>query len=128
LDNDGEGGTTIMVVDDQESVRRIARRLLARLGFRVVEAENAAAALQVLAIEKIALLISDVVMPGELDGVALARIAVERWPDIKIILTSGYPQGHIQSGGEPLQSDIRILSKPYRAEEFTNAVRDSLGQ
>lgn len=121
-----EEDDTILLVDDHEVVRRTARRLLARLGYRVVEAANAAEALKILAAERISLLISDVVMPGEIDGVALARMAIERWPELKVILTSGYPEGHIRRGDEPLQNDLLLLSKPYRAEDFTRAVRQSL--
>jgi DNA-binding NtrC family response regulator len=124
--SDGEARSTILVVDDQDAVRRIAQRLLTRLGYRVVEAENAAAALEILASEEIVLLISDVVMPGDIDGVALACIAAERWPGLKVILTSGYPEGYSGSN-EAAVGDFRLLSKPYRAKELTEAVQQSLG-
>jgi CheY-like chemotaxis protein len=118
---------TVLVVDDHEAVRRTARRQLAHLGYPVIEAENAKRALAILAAEKIALLVSDVVMPGEMDGVALARKAIEDWPGIKVILISGYADGNRHPGDAPLPSEIKLLNKPYRAEELAQAVQQSLG-
>lgn len=84
----GGGSETILVVEDNEGIRRVVNRQLTRLGYRVLEAEDAAAALDVLDTEEIALLFTDIVMPGAMDGVELARAAMARWPGLKVVLTS----------------------------------------
>ncbi len=83
------GSETVLVVEDNEGMRRITRRQLTSLGYRVIEAASAAAALRLLEAENVALLFTDIVMPGEMDGVELARTAMVRWPALKVVLTSG---------------------------------------
>ncbi len=117
-------GETILIVEDNPGMRRIVRRQLAELGYRVVEADGAAAALEILAREKVALLFSDIVMPGGMNGIALAERAISAWPAIKIILTSGFPDAHL---GDQV-ANIRLLSKPYRRADLAQAVREALEQ
>jgi hypothetical protein len=74
------GDETVLVVEDNDGIRRIVGRQLTQLGYRVLEANTAAAALALLEAESITLLFTDVVMPGEMDGVELARVAMARWP------------------------------------------------
>jgi DNA-binding LytR/AlgR family response regulator len=71
------------------------------------------------------LLFTDIVMPGGLDGVELARMAGERRPELKVLLTSGFPQERVEADGNLLGS-LRLLSKPYRREELAAAVRTAL--
>jgi signal transduction histidine kinase len=86
------GGETVLVVEDNPALRRVVVLRLAGLGYKVLEAENAEAALAILAgDEPIDLVFADVVMPGKLDGHDLARIVPERWPATKVLLTSGFP-------------------------------------
>jgi len=118
-------GETVLVVEDNLAVRRVVVRQLHDLGYRVLESERAAAALEVLAHEPVGLLFSDVVMPGGLDGVELARLALERWPTLKVVLSSGFPQARIDGNGEILGS-LQLLSKPYRKEELAAALRAAL--
>jgi PAS domain S-box-containing protein len=115
-------GETILIVEDNPGMRRVVRRQLVELGYRVVEAEGAAAALAILAQEKVALLFSDIVMPGGMNGIALAQKATVAWPAIKIILTSGFPDAHL---GDQV-ANIRLLSKPYRRADLAEAVREAL--
>jgi PAS domain S-box-containing protein len=121
------GNEVILVVDDSEPIRRAVRRQLTQLGYRVVEADGPAAALEVLAREQIALLFTDVVMPGEMDGIELARIALERWPELKIILTSGFPESRVNGNGDST-AGLPLLSKPYRRDELARTVREILDQ
>ena len=119
------GDETILVVEDSEGIRRAVRRQLTALGYRVLETDNAAAALAILAEEKIVLLFTDVVMPGDMDGVELAHEAMTRWTDLKVILTSGFPEGLLNGNGQQL-SGMRLLSKPYRRDDLARALRDML--
>jgi CheY-like chemotaxis protein len=119
-------GEIVLVVEDNPAMRRVTLRQLRELGYRVLECDRAAAALELLEQEPVDLLFTDIVMPGGLDGVALARRAVERWPALKIVLTSGFPQARVDDNGERL-GNLQLLSKPYRRSELAAALREALG-
>jgi CheY-like chemotaxis protein len=120
------GCETVLVVEDNAALRRVCVRQLTDLGYRVIEAECASAALEMLAREKIDFLFSDVVMPGEFDGFALARHVVRCWPSVKVVLTSGFPETNLNgSFGAPMPA-VRMLSKPYRKDELARAIREAL--
>src|ERR1019366_7500723 len=88
-------GETILVVEDNESLRRVVIRQLVELGYRTLEAGGAASAIVLLDSETIDLLFTDIVMPGGLDGFDLARQAIEGKPGLKVVLTSGFPGAKI---------------------------------
>ena len=116
------GRETVLVVEDNEQMRQTATAQLTSLGYRVVEAENGQAALAVLDRgNHFDLLFSDVVMPGEPDGYGLARIARERRPGIRVLLTSGFPGDALSRDGRA--DDLPLLGKPYRKEELARALR-----
>jgi len=120
------GRETILVVEDNEEVRRIVIRQLAEMGYRVLDVGNAMDAIEILtAGDKVDLLFTDIVMPGQLNGLELARVVAERWPALKVILTSGFPEttlnGHV---GSP--AGMRLLSKPYRKTDLARIVRETL--
>ncbi len=102
-------------------------RQLGEFGYRVLECDRAEMALEVLQREPVDLLFSDIVMPGGLDGIALARMAAERWPALKIVLTSGFPQARVDGAGEIL-GNMQLLSKPYRRTELAAALRTALAR
>ncbi|HEX4111285.1 MAG TPA: ATP-binding protein [Stellaceae bacterium] len=119
------GGTeTILVVEDNVAMRKVVLRQLTELGYRVLEAGAAAAALEVLAAERVALLFSDVVMAGDVNGIELARLAMGRWPELKVLLTSGFPEARV--AGESMPVGLRLLSKPYRRAELARTLREIL--
>jgi len=120
-------GETVLVVEDDPAVRRIVLRQLGEFGYRVLECDRAEMALEVLQREPVDLLFSDIVMPGGLDGIALARMAAERWPALKIVLTSGFPQARVDGAGEIL-GNMQLLSKPYRRTELAAALRTALAR
>ncbi len=120
-------GETVLVVEDDPAVRRIVLRQLGEFGYRVLECDRAATALELLQREPVDLLLTDIVMPGGLDGIALARMAVERWPALKIVLTSGFPQARVEGNGE-LLGNMQLLSKPYRRTELAAALRMALAR
>lgn len=119
-------GEVVLVVEDEEPVRRLAAGTLRELGYRVVEAGNAAAALEALAqAEKVELLFTDIIMPGTLNGYQLAQEAARRHPGLKVLFTSAY-DGDVISGATK-GDGLRLLRKPYRDHELAGAVRDALG-
>ncbi len=113
--------TLVLLVDDEPLVRLIAMEGLEEAGFEVVEAATATAALAVLRDRPdVGILFTDVNMPGDLDGLALAELVHARWPDIKLVVTSG--------GGLARQvpDDGRFLTKPYSVGEMTEVIRGAL--
>jgi signal transduction histidine kinase len=116
------GGETILVVEDNPSLRQLVKVQLTSLRYRVSEAENADAALQVMESgERIDLLFADIVMPGKLDGYGLVRIVRERWPAIKIVMTSGFP-GASRERDIAAVADIPLLTKPYRRADLAQTI------
>ena len=118
-------GETILVVEDNPEVRRVVMRQLNGLGYRALETGAGAEALDVLGRDPVDLLLTDIVMPGGLDGVDLARIAIEKWPTLKVVLTSGFPEARIEIDSEMLRN-LRLLSKPYSRLELATVLRSSL--
>jgi len=120
-------GETVLAVEDNPGLRRIVLRQLRQLGYRSLEADGPAAALAVLEKEKVDLLFTDVVMPGGIDGIALAKQAVARWPGLRVVLTSGFPGTKIDDQLGPLEGAVRLLSKPYRTGDLARLLRETLG-
>ena len=117
---------TILVVEDNPKLREIVVKQLTGLGFQVLEADNAKRALDMLAMQrKIDLLFTDIVLPGEMDGCALARDVLSRLPHLKVLLTSGFPGARL-TDIQSLGTSVRLLSKPYRKEDLARTVREAL--
>jgi signal transduction histidine kinase len=127
---DGRGHETILVVEDNEAVRSIVVRQLNDLGYRVVEAVDAAAALARLRDggEPIDLLFTDIVMPGKIDGMELARQVRVALPSLKVVLTSGFSDNHLNQIGEQNGREWRLLSKPYRKDDLARLLRQVLDE
>jgi PAS domain S-box-containing protein len=105
-------GATILVVDDEAAVRAIAARILSRHGFRVVQATEGAAALQM--IEQHGppqLVLTDLMMPG-IGGAELARRVKERWPALPILFMSGYSIEELHRQGA-IGADGDLIQKPF---------------
>jgi PAS domain S-box-containing protein len=120
------GHETVLVVEDDEEVRQTVVELLGELGYRVLKARDADAALVILdSGVPIDLLFTDVVMPGRLRSPELARKARARRPDIAVLFTSGYTENAIVHGGR-LDEGIELLSKPYTREALARKVRQVL--
>jgi PAS domain S-box-containing protein len=120
--NPPPGQETVLLVEDNPEVQEVAGMLLEQLGYRVLQVESAAAALQQLASgETVDLVFTDVVMPGELDGLALARRIKETYPDIAVLLTSGYARS-----ANTLEAGFPIVRKPYQVSTLARAVREAL--
>ena len=120
------GSETIMIVEDDDAVRLLTERVLSRQGYSVLAAASASAAMETLDTldHPPALLLSDVIMPG-MSGIELARILRDRYPSMRVLLTSGYPGDSIASRG--LESDLEhILPKPYSPSALAQAIREAL--
>jgi signal transduction histidine kinase/DNA-binding response OmpR family regulator len=121
----GKGdGETVLAVEDRADLRRVVARQLRELGYRVIEAGNAVAALAILDTEAIDLLFTDIVMPGPLNGIDLARRTAENWPSIRIVLTSGYSE--IKFDPSELGPHVQLLAKPYSSDNLAMALRAAL--
>jgi PAS domain S-box-containing protein len=121
------GTTKILVVDDNQGVLGIATDQLTSLGYRVIAASNGADALEMLRRDdQIDLLFTDVVMPGELAGRALAAKAMEVRPGLKVLFASGYFEGALVGKGQ-LETDVQFLAKPYRKQELARKIEEILG-
>lgn len=119
------GRETVLVVEDNEGLRRVVVRQLNDLGYRVIEAKEGASALRTLESDQIDLLFTDIVMPGGWNGYTLAKHALMRWPAIKILLTSGFPEPGLK-GNDEASEKMRLLTKPYRKDDLARAIRDAL--
>ena len=118
-----DGSVSILVVEDEEGVRRYSTDALRDLGYRVLEADNAKAALAILDAEPdIAILFTDVVMP-EMNGRRLAEAARERRPSLKVLFTTGYTRNAIVHNGM-LDPGVNLLSKPFSLEELARKVAE----
>jgi PAS domain S-box-containing protein len=113
---------TVLVVEDNPEVAEVSSSLLEDLGYRVTLARTAREALDRLESHPdVDLLFSDIVMPGGMDGVALARTVRERFPGIPVLLTSGYSRAMEEARGR-----FPILAKPYTTTALASAVRSAL--
>ena len=116
------GGETVLLVEDDLEVQETVGILLDQLGYRVLSVQSADGALQLLASgEPVDLVFTDIIMPGELDGMALARQVKKEYPDIAVLLTSGYAKAV-----NTLDANFPILRKPYQLATLARAIRDVL--
>jgi CheY-like chemotaxis protein len=119
-------GESVLVVEDNNLLRRVVTHQIAGLGYRVLEADGPSAALTILGHEPVDLLFTDIVMPGGLDGFDLAREASSRRPFMRILLTSGFA-GHSVENQREMPSMVKgMLLKPYRREALAHALRAAL--
>jgi PAS domain S-box-containing protein len=119
-----EANETVIVVEDDPSMRRMTERILSRTGYEVIGSPGGRDALRLLEARngKIDLLLTDVVMP-EMSGTELASRASALYPDLRILLMSGYVD---RPGVGPLQHGAALLEKPFRAEDLLEKVRSIL--
>ncbi len=121
------GGTeTVLVAEDDEQVRNIVVAMLVDLGYSVLKAKDASAALTIIESGvAIDLLFTDVVMPGPLKSAEMARQARQRMPELAVLFTSGYTENSIVHGGR-LDPGVELLTKPYSREALARKIRHSL--
>jgi two-component system cell cycle sensor histidine kinase/response regulator CckA len=117
---------TVLVVEDEESVRRLASRVLRARGYRVLEARDGAEALNLTGDRQgpIDLLVTDIIMPG-LGGPALAERLLQVQPDLKVLYITGYSEEAIRQQGM-LPAGGSLLEKPFTAHQLAERVRAAL--
>jgi len=122
-----EGGPeTILVAEDDEGVRATVVEMLQGLGYRVLIAPDASAALTIIESGiAIDMLFTDVVMPGPLKSTEMAKKAKDRLPNLAVLFTSGYTENSIVHGGR-LDAGVQLLSKPYTREALARKIRHVL--
>ena len=120
------GSESILVVEDDDMVRGYVTTQLESLGYLVHEAASGAAALKILETTgPVDLLFTDMIMPGHMTGRELADEVTERFPDTRILFTSGYTEKS-DDGPLCLPSGIHLLSKPYYRQDLARRVREVL--
>jgi PAS domain S-box-containing protein len=113
-------GQTVLVVDDSADVAEVTSSLFEHLGYETIYRDSAEAALKLLeAGTKIDLVFSDIVMPGTIDGVGLAREIRSRYPNLPVALTTGY-----SDAATAAPSNLRILRKPFDTEALRDFIHD----
>jgi PAS domain S-box-containing protein len=120
-----KSGATILLVEDEASLRKLTRDVLEEMGYAVHEAANATEALAIAKKSRaIDLLLTDVVMPG-MSGRALADALAISHPDVRVLFMSGYTHGEIAKRGV-LEAGRAILHKPFTREELIRRVEEAL--
>jgi PAS domain S-box-containing protein len=116
------GDGTVLLVEDNPEVAEVSASLLEQLGYRVLRANDASDALDRLQRGyEVTLVFSDIVMPGSMNGIALAQEIKNRYPDIPVLLTSGYSDV-VQIAG----SQVRVLRKPFQLPALQKSIHEAL--
>ena len=114
-------GPVVLIVEDEPLVRLGAVQAIEDAGFEVIEAADADEAIRILENRSdIRVVFTDIHMPGSIDGLKLAHAVRDRWPPIKIIVTSG----HVQVSEQDLPEGGRFFAKPYNSAQITDTIRE----
>lgn len=117
----GSEKVVVLVVEDELLIRLNAVEMIEDAGFEAVEAANADEAIEILERRgDIRIVFTDIHMPGSIDGLKLAHAVRNRWPPIKIIVTSG----HVAVAQSALPTGGRFFSKPYQPSDITRALNE----
>ena len=119
-------GQTVLLVEDDPSVRLLVREVLEELDYRAIEADRADAAIAVLRSDRtIDLMVSDVGLPG-MNGRQLAEVARDHRPDLPILFITGYAENAATRAGF-LGTNMAMITKPFAIEELSGKVREMIG-
>lgn len=119
-DDSAEARPTILIVEDEAIIRLVARDILEDAAFDVIEAASAQEAVEILdGREDVAAVFTDVHMPGDVDGLSLARMASQRWPNVRVAVTSGRARPEISD----LPTGTVFVPKPYRPEDLVEKLQ-----
>ncbi len=114
---------TVLVVEDDDDARATLAAMVTELGYRVVEAENGASALPLLEQERpVDISLSDVIMPGGMSGVDLAKAARKRRPDIRVLFVSGYDRMVIAQATR-YDDSLKLLNKPFSLTDLSRELQ-----
>ncbi|HEX7571401.1 MAG TPA: ATP-binding protein, partial [Verrucomicrobiae bacterium] len=121
------GDETILLVEDELSLRTFVGNLLQRCGYTVLEAESGPAALKIWSDQRdhIQLVLTDIIMPENLNGIELGRRLLAEKPSLKVIYTSGYTGNH-EGRHTALTEGVNFIRKPFKPEAITKIIRKNL--
>jgi PAS domain S-box-containing protein len=124
----GTRSETILVVEDDDDVRQHSTQLLSEMGYRVFEASNGQAALDILQRhDDIELLFTDIGLPGGMNGRQLADAAQQRWPALRVLYTTGYARNAIVHHGR-LDPGVNLVTKPFTYDDLAARIAEMLDQ
>ncbi len=116
-------GETVLVVDDEPTVRMLVTEVLGDLGYTAIEAADGPAGLQVLRSDtRIDLLVTDVGLPGGMNGRQVADAGRAVRPDLKVLFITGYAENAVLSHGH-LDAGMHVLTKPFAMEALAGQIR-----
>ncbi len=117
-------GETVLIVDDEPSVRMLVTEVLEDLGYTAIEAADSVSGLKVLLSDvRIDLLVTDVGLPGGMNGRQMADAARERRPDLKVLFITGYAENAVLGNGH-LRPGMQVLTKPFVLETLATRIKD----
>ncbi|MDP3317323.1 MAG: response regulator, partial [Devosia sp.] len=123
-----EGGETILLVDDEPLVRMLAVEQLEELGYSVIEAEDGPSAMRVLNSQRdISLLITDVGLPGGMNGRQVADAARVSQPRLEVLFITGYAENAVLNHGH-LEQGMHVMTKPFQMDAFARRVKDLIAK
>jgi len=117
----------VLVIEDEQDVRSLAKEVLASLNYTAITAENTVVAREILENNKdIDLLLCDVILPGGTNGPDFYKSIKDDYPDLKVVFMSGYP-AEVVTGKNLLSKDDILLSKPFRRNMLAQALNQTIG-
>ena len=120
-------GETVLVIDDDSTVRMLVTEVLNDLGYTPIEAADGAAGLKVIQSNaRIDLLVTDVGLPGGMNGRQVADAARVTRPDLKVLFVTGYAENAVLRNGH-LDRDMHVMTKPFAMEAFANRIKSLIG-
>ena len=123
-----EADETVLLVDDEATIRMVVTDVLTELGYSVIEASDSAAGLRVLQSDvRIDLLITDVGLPGGLNGRQMADAAREKRPALKVLFITGYAENAVIGSGR-LNPGMHVLAKPFAMEQLASRIKSIIAE
>jgi signal transduction histidine kinase/CheY-like chemotaxis protein len=120
----GAGLEGVLLVDDNDAVRATTAAYLRECGLSVIEAPDAVRALELLQTARVEAVMSDIIMPGDMDGISLAQTIQTRWPALPVLLVSGYSE----RAAEAQARGFHVLNKPYSLPDVERRLRGLVGR
>jgi CheY-like chemotaxis protein len=121
-------GQTVLVVDDELSIRLLITEVLEDLSYKVLKAENGASGLAILeSDQRVDLLITDVGLPGGMNGRQLADAALTKRPDLKVLFITGYAETAVMGEGQ-LRSGMHVLTKPFSLDALGKRILEIISR
>ncbi|MBA1272203.1 response regulator [Pseudomonas azotifigens] len=121
-------GQTVLVVDDEPTIRMLVCEILEELGYAAIEAEDGASGLKVLqSDQRIDLLVSDVGLPGGMNGRQMADAARVGRPDLKVLFITGYAETAAAIGSTHLETGMYVMTKPFDIEALAVRIKELIG-